>query len=466
MKKLILALFLTLVPTSLLAITGTTCPGDGCLTYAVSGRGSAGVQITGTWSGTITFQGSVDNSTFASLACVSIADTSSALVTTTTSNGTFKCVIAGLSSVRIVFTSYSSGTANVFVGTAQAALTNGGGGGGGGSGTVTSVATTSPITGGTISTTGTIACATCGVTSSGLNQFASTTSSQLAGVISDETGSGALAFATSPTIVTPTIASFTNATHNHQNNAGGGTLAEAALALTDVTTNNSSTSNHGFLKKLDNTATHFMDGTGNWSTPTPTLPIFLTFTDPTLQSFSWVNQGTATLNDANAISSMTSPQIMSGDSLHLRCKTAPSTPYTITVSLMWLIMDSQAYGKLFVAWRDSGGGGIVIAGLQDNGSPGTPITMEVTKFTNATSFSADYKSSTGFTLGSNLWMQISDNGTNRITRFSVDGSLFYDYHSVGRTDFITPNQVCWGTAPASMGGSLPLIGSIISWKES
>lgn len=34
-------------------------------------------------------------------------------------------------------------------------------GGGGGSGTVTSIATTSPITGGTITTTGTIACATC-----------------------------------------------------------------------------------------------------------------------------------------------------------------------------------------------------------------------------------------------------------------------------------------------------------------
>ncbi len=36
-------------------------------------------------------------------------------------------------------------------------------GGGGGSGTVTSIATTSPITGGTITTTGTIACATCAI---------------------------------------------------------------------------------------------------------------------------------------------------------------------------------------------------------------------------------------------------------------------------------------------------------------
>ena len=43
------------------------------------------------------------------------------------------------------------------------------------------------------------------LTSSPLSQFAATTSAQLAGVISDETGSGALVFATSPTLVTPVL---------------------------------------------------------------------------------------------------------------------------------------------------------------------------------------------------------------------------------------------------------------------
>lgn len=81
-----------------------------------------------------------------------------------------------------------------------------------GSGSVTSISTTSPITGGTITTTGTIACATCGVTGTGLNQFASTTSAQLAGVISDETGSGAAVFATSPTLVTPILGTPTSGT--------------------------------------------------------------------------------------------------------------------------------------------------------------------------------------------------------------------------------------------------------------
>jgi hypothetical protein len=43
------------------------------------------------------------------------------------------------------------------------------------------------------------------LTTDPLSQFAATTSSQLAGVISDETGSGALVFANSPTLVTPAL---------------------------------------------------------------------------------------------------------------------------------------------------------------------------------------------------------------------------------------------------------------------
>lgn len=55
------------------------------------------------------------------------------------------------------------------------------------------------------------------LTSNPLSQFAATTSAQLAGVISDETGTGALVFANSPTLVTPALGTpasgtLTNAT--------------------------------------------------------------------------------------------------------------------------------------------------------------------------------------------------------------------------------------------------------------
>lgn len=50
------------------------------------------------------------------------------------------------------------------------------------------------------------------LTSNPLSQFAATTSAQLAGVISDETGSGALVFANTPTLVTPVLGTPTSGT--------------------------------------------------------------------------------------------------------------------------------------------------------------------------------------------------------------------------------------------------------------
>lgn len=50
------------------------------------------------------------------------------------------------------------------------------------------------------------------LTSSPLSQFAATTSAQLAGVMSDETGSGALVFAVTPTLVTPILGTPTSGT--------------------------------------------------------------------------------------------------------------------------------------------------------------------------------------------------------------------------------------------------------------
>lgn len=48
-------------------------------------------------------------------------------------------------------------------------------------------------------------------------------------------------------------------------------VTDATLSTSDITTNNASTSKHGFLKKLDNTATNFMNGQGNWSAPSGIL---------------------------------------------------------------------------------------------------------------------------------------------------------------------------------------------------
>lgn len=70
---------------------------------------------------------------------------------------------------------------------------------------------------------------------------------------------------TNKTLTTPTIGSFVNSTHTHLNAAGGGTLGEGALALTDVTTANASSSAHGFLPKTSGNAYDWFNGGGTFS---------------------------------------------------------------------------------------------------------------------------------------------------------------------------------------------------------
>lgn len=131
MKRLILLLTLLLILPGIASaqnISTTTCPGAGCIDINTAGFGSTGIQISGTWSGTITFQSSVDNTNFVTQQVV--PSTSTTPITTTTGNGVFTVTVAGITTVRVVFTSYSSGTAVVIQRTINQARSLPGGSGG------------------------------------------------------------------------------------------------------------------------------------------------------------------------------------------------------------------------------------------------------------------------------------------------------------------------------------------------
>jgi hypothetical protein len=146
-----------------------------------------------------------------------------------------------------------------------------------GAGTVTITPTTSTINGAAtaVLTTGTwVSIASDGTnyvgpagggnasTSGTLAQFAATTSAQLAGVLNDETGSGAAVFANTPTLIAPVLG-----TPGSGNLANCNGLVESGLTLADNTTNNTSTTKHGFAPKLPNDATKYLDGTGAYTVP-------------------------------------------------------------------------------------------------------------------------------------------------------------------------------------------------------
>lgn len=83
------------------------------VTLALAGQSAAAAQITGTWVGTITFEASLDGTTWTALNAVS-ASTSSPQ-TTTTVNGLYRLTPGGLQQIRANMSAFTSGSASVLL---------------------------------------------------------------------------------------------------------------------------------------------------------------------------------------------------------------------------------------------------------------------------------------------------------------------------------------------------------------
>lgn len=114
---------------------------------------------------------------------------------------------------------------------------------------------------------------TVALTSNNLSAFAATTSAQLAGVLSDETGSGAAVFATSPTLVTPALGTpasgvMTNVTGTATGLTSGITNAlKSATTTVDVSAATAPTSGQVLTATAGTTATWQAPAAGGGATP-------------------------------------------------------------------------------------------------------------------------------------------------------------------------------------------------------
>jgi hypothetical protein len=95
----------------------------------------------------------------------------------------------------------------------------------------------------------TISCATCALTSGNLSQFASTTSAQLAGVLSDESGSGVFLNATLASLTSNDVLTWNGSNWINQAASGGGSIGSSNINMTVANASSVGTT-IGLLAKL------------------------------------------------------------------------------------------------------------------------------------------------------------------------------------------------------------------------
>ena len=126
MKRLLLALMLVLASASQVyaaAVTGTLTSGvaNSAVTLAVEGRGSIGLQLKGSWTGTVAFQGTLDTESAVSAGTATWATFAicpvdgSAAVSSTTATGIWTVDVSGLTHIRAISTAGTTGDANVLI---------------------------------------------------------------------------------------------------------------------------------------------------------------------------------------------------------------------------------------------------------------------------------------------------------------------------------------------------------------
>lgn len=144
-----------------------------------------------------------------------------------------------------------------------------------------------------------------------------------------------------------------------------------------------------------------------------------------------------------------------GDNWRAEYRTlSPTSNYSLTAYLEHgSVYADSSYAGIFLRLNSSGA--FIVFGpdmvVTSSGAP----RLRAMKWTNATTFSADYGTPRfGYQLSGGVipkWFRIRDNATNRFFEYSQNGIdwVLFTTTSILRTDFITPDQVGWGGSNSS-----------------
>ena len=171
-------------------------------------------------------------------------------------------------------------------------------------------------------------------------------------------------------------------------------------------------------------------------------------TPPVLANFTFDNLKSATTSAVNGgLWGFESPGT---GGLRFGYMTAPATPYTITTGFL-PHYSSVNNTNIGIGWREASTGKINQCGV----SYSSGWQLRNYKWTTSNAWSADYSAIVlpySMAQSHMVWMQMSNDGTNRYLRYSSNGVNWTPIQTVAYNDFLTPTQVGFGFGDVNSAG--------------
>lgn len=199
----------------------------------------------------------------------------------------------------------------------------------------------------------------------------------------------------------------------------------------------------------------YRDTGAAYATWGPLFPL----TAPVDGDFAWINQGSASVSTTNGGIYLLAPALAGGN-WKIRKKAVPAAPYTLTIGFLPVMVgvSSPAAG---IVLRQSSDGKLVL--LYFALTSATVSQIKADKWSSPTVGVANYITTGIVTVAPMVWLRVNDDNTNRKFSFSSDGVNFIQVHSVGRTDYLTPDEIGFGVSSENATYAAGM--TLLSWKQ-
>lgn len=158
-------------------------------------------------------------------------------------------------------------------------------------------------------------------------------------------------------------------------------------------------------------------------------------------TWTWINQGDATITQQNRCVRLVITTAGAGENFRIRKTTAPvTTPYTFTV----LMGPGPMYSNSIFGFgfRESSTGKVCIVGLNLAAGAGTASSI-IRKMTNPTTLASQAIDTINANSGT-VWLRINHDGTNLTYSYSFNGLIYITLLTETKGTFFTagPDEIC------------------------